>query len=147
MSRPTPFRAPVQRTKPASVNKRPSIDRVITSSNNFDRDISSENLLQTLLNNEKTEMKKEKPKTRPQAISTDRFRPASRPQAIQQRPAPVPENRPPPVPQASIQSNPGSRVRNRPQGSQAFIPNRFAPRPAPTTTIATTTGIVIFYKY
>jgi hypothetical protein len=99
VSRPTPFRSPVQRVKPASASrvKQPSIDRVI-STNDFSDSISTENLLQELLNNDKNknEMRKERPKTRPTAISTDRFRPANRPQALQPRPAPVPQSRPPP---------------------------------------------------
>ena len=76
-------------------NTRTSVQSSTFDSNDFS-DLDSDSLLQSLLNSDKQEMQKERPRAPPSpaVTSTNRFRPANRPQALQ--PRPVSESRPAP---------------------------------------------------
>ena len=94
VNRPTPFRSnpSISRVKSPLTNTN---TRTSVQSSTFDSDLDSDSLLQSLLNSDKKEMQKERPKAASPAVtSTNRFRPANRPQALQ--PRPVSESRPAP---------------------------------------------------
>ena len=95
VNRPTPFRSnpSISRVKSPLTNTN---TRTSVQSSTFDSDLDSDSLLQSLLNSDKQEMQKERPRAPPSpaVTSTNRFRPANRPQALQ--PRPVSESRPAP---------------------------------------------------
>ena len=95
VNRPTPFRSnpSISRVKSPLTNTN---TRTSVQSSTFDSDLDSDSLLQSLLNSDKQEMQKERPRAPPSpaVTSTNRFRPANRPQALQ--PRPVSESRPVP---------------------------------------------------